>query len=374
MKHGVAMAFLSCMATVASGARSAGARAAARGPAAAHLDTRAGRVEPARDAAAPREAAVLPLALARTSPSSLAGPLPTIEHKKLPGQGYAVGSPLYRKQEVRKPEIPNQAQAQAARAGEGPGDVAARGAPAATLWACWEQHPLAIALSNGVYAVLVLSAGYLYRESLKRKEPEPFDGDGGLSPAGALDLARCAGDPVLCLVSLLCPGVRWAATVSGRQARLLDFWAALALALCLSLLSLGFWLAPSVVALWGSPPGFATVLIAALALGVVQSLGAWASLLLALALFSLIGPLAFACAGVMLGVGVAVGVVYRQRMRRLLGHSPAKRRTLNLDVLAWCCCLSCVLSQEASEADSAIPEAEPEKPSSSSSLETSFSR
>mmetsp|Transcript_102809 Transcript_102809/g.320323 ORF Transcript_102809/g.320323 Transcript_102809/m.320323 type:complete len:347 (-) Transcript_102809:10-1050(-) len=333
MKHWAALVCLACATTSSSAARSSGLGVPPRQTAPSEAQALAGP-PPEHPPAAPR-------------------PMPTVQHRKLPGRGYGQGSPLYgRQQWAPEREEPLERGAGAA-ALDDEGAVE-------TVWACWGRHPLAILLSNSVYVVLVLSAGCIYRKSKEHAIVEPpWAVGGGASPAGIF--SRKVGDQRvgIYLVSLFCPVVRWAATMSDRTVNLLDFWVALAGMLGLSVLSLCFWLTPSLLVLWGSPPSFVAVLIAVAALCIAQSMGAWATLLVALALFGHLGPLAFAGAGSLLGICVAVGVVYRQRLRRALGHSPAKRKILNLDVIAWCCCLCCVLSQEAREVERATPEGPP---------------
>mmetsp|Transcript_51956 Transcript_51956/g.150948 ORF Transcript_51956/g.150948 Transcript_51956/m.150948 type:complete len:368 (-) Transcript_51956:9-1112(-) len=353
MKYRIALAFLSFEAIVTSAARSSGARPSSH--TAAPLDAQAGSARRVRELAAPGPPVALPLAggAAKVLPTSQ--PLPTVTHRKLPGQGYGEWPPARRTPEPRERAPTLQG---AGEDGAGREEAAAAPAPA-TVWACWQRYPSAVLLSNLVYVLLVVSGGCIYQKSAKHASRELADGDESMDPSGAFNLGGCREHYDIFLLSLFCPVVRWAATVSGRTVHLMSFWAALSVMLGLSVLSLSLWLTPSLMVLWGNPPGFAAVLCSALALGIAQSLGAWTALLLALALLGLLGPLAFACAGLLLGLGVATGVVCRQRLRRALGHNPAKRKTLNLDVMAWCCCLCCVLSQEARVVESAAPEAPP---------------
>jgi len=272
--------------------------------------------------------------------ASMPPAIPTVQHQKRPGRGYRKGSPLYERQrllseEGRRPMPPE------AMLDEYP----------ETVWGCWKHYPLTLLLGNLVYVTLVLCTACLYRrvhpldranlyQASYRKE-----GDFGALMA----LPKSTQDLQIALLACTCPAVRWAGTMSGPRAALLGFWPALAALLSLSALGLAAWAAPlPLLALGpvhnrGPVPVLAVVLIVAL----VQGLGFWPALGLALFVYPALGPTAFIMAVVLLAAPALIGATFRHWLRRQLGHAPTARMLLNRDILAWCCCLPCVLTQEA---------------------------
>jgi len=204
------------------------------------------------------------------------GSMPKIEHEKEPGNGYSPGSPLYAKQQAQSTS----------------GKVAAS-----------KGYILGGVLLQ-IFLLILCAA--LYRACKRQDDMEtktrPWKGQDFTYPLCACNFAEDWG---ICLMSLCCPLIRWADTISAEQVQLLPFWAAVFLVIGLYVV---------------------IFLISMYIIGLE-----WAIL------FDL--------------VLIVLGVHYRQKLRLHFGHDPYTASTMCQDCLIWCFCTCCAVVQEAREVE-----------------------
>lgn len=250
--------------------------------------------------------------------------LPTTQHFKAPGRGYAPGSPLFKAQKQHEevahvltmvrheqaavrakqaPDIPTTVHEKEASDGYMPGsplyeEQQRRGGPDVANTNSGMQAPstrsnLAYAV---VYLVLIILVAAIYKrfhKGLGLHEIHPHDGDA--FTFGLFDF-HCAQDYSICLMAFCCPVVRWADTTSSPKVQFLPFWPAL-------------------------------LLFAALVA---------------------FGPITM---GITALFEILLGVYYRQKLRHVFGHTGSSLKTLSLDCLTWMCCAPCAIAQEAREVE-----------------------
>lgn len=144
--------------------------------------------------------------------------LPTVDHKKTAGGGYAPGSPYYAEQQARGDVPPPQ-----------PPSMAKYGAAMT-----FKNYVIA----SAIYVVLVILVAIIHRhfQQAGRAVHEVHAYEGDAFTFGFCD-PHCSQDYPICLMAICCPWVRWSETVSHPKVRFLSFWLALALMLTLELLA-----------------------------------------------------------------------------------------------------------------------------------------
>merc|ERR1719225_176342 len=68
-------------------------------------------------------------------------------------------------------------------------------------------------------------------------------------------------------------------------------------------------------------------------------------------LTTVLGPWAVFGIYFLMLIPMIVGIVYRRKLRDIFGY----KSKLMLDILSWCCCPCCTISQEAKEVDRVLP-------------------
>ena len=133
--------------------------------------------------------------------------------------------------------------------------------------------------------------------------------------------------------------------------------------------SMGFLLAPYYFVIachfFGPERGFLIVLAMVVFIGAIQSFAAlmwfdmacwWLSTLFAVrGLTTVLGPWAVLGIYLLMLIPMIVGIVYRRKLRDIFGYEPKSSMSVVLDILSWCCCPCCTISQEAKEVDRVLP-------------------
>jgi len=325
---------------------------------------------------------------------------PTVVHDKEPGQGYEKGSPLYTKQEVLKhvltedqrrnlthnPKLDGKFTPGGARGREGvQGAKPCSSDDTRDSMQLYHDFPMSMMFSNLLYLVLVIAVGIYYQRYLRywstlhtsTDEPPREDGQWNHS---LFSPGSIRSDGHIYLTACCCPAVRWAATVSSQKTPMLQYWPALGLMIGIAV-SMGFLLAPYYFVLachfFGPDNGFLIVLTMVIFIGAVQSFAAlmwfdmacwWLSTAFAVrGLTAVLGP--WACFGIylLMFISMVVGVVYRRKLRDAYGHERRSIINICLDILSWCCCPCCTISQEAKEVDRVLPKGSVTKPAAANS-------
>jgi len=312
---------------------------------------------------------------------------PTVVHEKQPGQGYEQGSPLYRKQEVlehvltedqrrnltHNPKLDGKFTPSSAVHGRGVQAKPCSSADTRSNIQLYHDFPMSMMFSNLVYLVLVIAAGIYYQRYLRYWSALPPGTE--VPPRedsqftnGLFRLGNCRSDGHIYLTACCCPAVRWAATVSSEKTQMLQYWPALGLSIGIAV-SMGFLLAPYYFVIachfFGPDNGFLIVLTMVVFIGAIQSFAAlmwfdmacwWLSTAFAVrGLTAVLGP--WACLGIylLMFIPMVTGIVYRRKLRDIFGHERKGAMNLCLDILQWCCCPCCTISQEAKEVDRVLP-------------------
>lgn len=226
-------------------------------------------------------------------PQTGAATLPTVEHTKGRGAGYAEGSPLYTKQ--RAAQMQQAASQGPAHPDEPPAFVVLYFQAVDYM----RHHSMGSFHGALVYIILVCVVAFLYRQFNQghhyyhMHEILPYEGEH--FTFGLIDM-NCRHDWQICLMACCCPAIRWADTVSKDKLPMLNFWIALAMVVTLQVLQ-------------------------------AATMGA------TLVLF------------------ILLGVFFRQKLRYAFGHTGKASKTLPADLLTWICCPCCALVQEAREVE-----------------------
>lgn len=232
--------------------------------------------------------------------------MPKTVHKKQAGSGYMKGSPLWAKQEALKKQAKKQEKREEEEEEEEEKTDAAT-VPAATV-STGENKEKAVSevdfwwwaprmfLAQSSHAILVVIAAYLYR----RRAPA-LRAPGGLESTevwaySLFDTRDLGEDKVICGMSLCCPAIQWADTVSNEKVNSMGFWQALALVLVL-------------------------------------------------------GSLSCISFGITILIMLCVAVICRQQLRKIFGHSPWSASSCVTDFFTYACCTCCAIAQEAREVD-----------------------
>jgi len=331
---------------------------------------------------------LLPATFATYESSPYAEP-PTVVHKKQAGQGYEQGSPLYRKQEVLE-HVLTEAQRRNLTHNpktdgnftpgvgvQGPGvqgDIKpCSSADTRNNIELYHAFPMSIMFSNLVYLILVVAAGIYYQRYLRywstlHAVTEVAPQEDGQFTHGLFSFGNCTSDSHMYLTACCCPGIRWAATVSSQKNPMLAYWPALGLMIGIAV-SVGFLLAPYYFVIachfFGPERGFLIVLAMVVFIGAIQSFAAlmwfdmacwWLSTAFAVrGLTTVLGPWAVLGIYLLMLIPMIVGIVYRRKLRDIFGYEPKSSMSVVLDILSWCCCPCCAISQEAKEVDRVLP-------------------
>eukprot|EP00419_Tripos_fusus_P052542 CAMPEP_0172807660 /NCGR_PEP_ID=MMETSP1075-20121228/7148_1 /TAXON_ID=2916 /ORGANISM="Ceratium fusus, Strain PA161109" /LENGTH=411 /DNA_ID=CAMNT_0013646683 /DNA_START=122 /DNA_END=1357 /DNA_ORIENTATION=- len=314
------------------------------------------------------------------------GEPPTVVHEKQPGQGYEQGSPLYQKQEVfnhvltadqrrnltHNPTTDGKFIPGGGQGVNGTGEIQpCSSADARNNIQLYHDFPLSLMLSNLVYLVLVIAVGIYYQRYLRHRSTpvtEVAPREDARFINGLFSLGNCKQEGHIYLTACCCPAVRWAATVSSHKTPMLAYWPALGLMIGIAV-SMGFLLAPYYFVIachfFGPDRGFLIVLAMVIFIGAIQSFAAlmwfdmacwWLSTAFAVrGLTAVLGP--WACLGIylLMLIPMMVGIMYRRKLRDVFGHEPKTTMSLVVDVLSWCCCPCCAISQEAKEVEKVLP-------------------
>lgn len=335
---------------------------------------------------------VEPMATFATYESNPYSEPPTVVHIKKAGQGYEEGSPLYKKQEVlnhvltedqrrnlsHNPKTdgnftPSSSAGVQGRDAQG-NIVPCSSADTRTSMQLYNDFPMSMLFSNLVYLILAIAAGIYYQRYLRywstlKTVPEVAPREDAQFTHGLFSLGNCRQDGHIYLTACCCPAVRWAATVSSQKTPMLAYWPALGLMIGIAV-SMGLLLAPHYFVIachfLGPDRGFLIALTMVVFIAAVQSFAAlvwfdmacsWLSAAFAVrGLTAVLGP--WACLGiyVLMLVPMIVGIVYRRKLRDIFGYEPKTMSTV-FDILSWCCCPCCAISQEAKEVEGVLPKA-----------------
>jgi len=250
------------------------------------------------------------LAAARTQvvpPSKLA----TVKHDKDAGQGYNKGSPLYAKQEQLKTSPDAALDTKEKKEKECwceqgswsekwlPKSICCEDPDEVTYKSIVWDHLLEHCITAVVEIVVILLCAYCYK-TMKANGYMQYRGEREPKTGWAYSFFSCEDcreDLPLCCMSLCCPVIRAADTISNGKVSLLSFW-------------------PAVL-----------ILVLLVALGVLT-------------------------AGISVLVLTCFMIYSRQRIRRAFAHSDGTCYSWCFDAAAWCCCCwCCAMVQEAREVE-----------------------
>jgi len=326
-----------------------------------------------------------PMATFATYESSPYAEPPTVVHKKKPGQGYEKGSPLYRKQQVLEHVLTedqrrNLTHNPSTDGNFTPSDVLQGRGVQGDIKPCsnadtrnsvqlYHDFPMSMMFSNLIYLILVIAVGVYYQRYLKywntiHTGTEVAPRSDAQFTNGLFSLGNCRHDGHIYLTACCCPAVRWAATISSQKTPMLAYWPALGLMIGIAV-SMGFLLAPYYFVIachfFGPDRGFLIVLTMVVFTGAIQSFAAlmwfdmacwWLSTAFAVrGLTTVLGPWAVFGIYLLMLIPTFVGFVYRRKLRDIFGY----KSKLMLDILSWCCCPCCAISQEAKEVARVLP-------------------
>lgn len=332
---------------------------------------------------------VEPMATFATYESNPYAEPPTVVHKKQAGQGYEQGSPLYRKQEVlehvltedqrrnltHNPKTDGNFTPRGGLQGQGvQGDVQpCSSADTRNNIQLYHDYPMSLWISNLVYLILVIAVGIYYQRYLRywstlNTVTEVAPREDGHFTNGLFSLGNCRTEGHIYLTACCFPSVRWAATVSSQKTPMLAYWPALGLMIGVAF-SMGLLLAPHYFVIachfFGPDRGFSIVLAMVVFMGAVQSFAAlvwfdmacwWLSTAFAVrGLTTVLGPWYVVGIYLLMLIPMIAGIMYRRKLRDIFGYEPKSSMSTVLDIVSWCCCPCCTISQEAKEVEKVLP-------------------